>query len=191
MDSTEIKLNLLIKKIAHLESLVLLLVKDQNLDPNLIHDLDHSQINKSDLDHDHDLSDEDLVNWFKDFISENGISPDGRDFNSIIRNIRYFRSKYSELTNPVKYALRFLPVQRLKTPTPPEDDDSLILGLDRNLVESNTDKLTSDIIKKLHESDPDLKKLSFSPGQAMKTTFLRNILTAKAIKAKLIDIAGE
>ena len=86
MSSVEIKLNLIIKEINQMKSILEILLKSSNhdLDPDMIKSLinqsDHDQSDQKD--HKDDLQDHDLINWYRNFLKENGVDPENRNYES-------------------------------------------------------------------------------------------------------------
>lgn len=123
-DKLEIKLNLINQKI---DKILALLIKIHDPD----HDLSQDQgSDQSDHDHGSDLSDQDLILWFKNELADIGIDPEFRDLGSVIRSIRFFHQKRPTIKNAEKYVMSFLPKARRPSidPTLPTNEDDLILS---------------------------------------------------------------
>lgn len=185
MSDTDIKLATIIKKINHLEKLVLVLLKDQDLDQIL--DLDHDQ--SSTQNHDHrssDLSDDELVNWYADFLRENGVDPEHRDLYKITRNIRYFHANFDTRTNPAKYAMSFLPAQ-----TKPKTPKEVVEEMDENgftvtYLMSRIEELTDEVIQATIEQSTRISDMIAKSPRMRKTAMFRSACLSEALRLKLL-----
>jgi hypothetical protein len=183
----DIKLNMIIGKINRLEKLIMLLIKDHDLD----HDLDLDHHNQSINDHDHEqspsLSDQELIDWYITILERQGINPSNRNYQDKIRSIRYFHLNYASISNPDKYALTFLPKQIALPADRQDDSQNEIMGISRDQVLKSRERLTPDTIRKVLDSHPDLQKFATNKQFKSLSELTTNLITAYAIKDKLLD----
>lgn len=188
MNSTDIKLNLIIKELNQIKSVMMILLENSNQDLDL--DQIKSIINSSDQDqddHNDQIDDHDLIEWYKDFLIKNGIDPEDRKYETAIRSIRYFYNKFSEISNPFKYQLRFMP-EKIEVYKPEETEDlKLIFGLEASLVEEKFSFLTKEIINKVKEENPRLSNIEIRNILKDPPGMFTRIFTAKAINMGLIS----
>lgn len=177
--------NQLMIKLSSIEKLMKIMIKID--DP----DHDHDPFKSSALDHDHDHdqsqeSDDDVIAWYRTFLLDNGFDPENRDYEKVLRSIKYFKKMFSTLTNPYKYQLSFMPKQIAKTTPRPDEDNSLIMGLPREAVESMSAKLTLEIIKQLRSSVTVCGSAPKPDKKILDNPMWRNVFTAYALKEKLL-----
>ena len=188
MNSTDIKLNLIIKELNQIKSVMMILLENSNQDLDL--DLIKSKLDQSDHDHDDhqdQINDQDLINWYRNFLSENGIDPDGRNYEACLRNIRYFYNKFPDIKNPFKYQISFMP-EKIEVYKPEETEDlKLIFGLEASLVEEKCSFLTKEIINKVKEENPRLSNVEIRNILKDPPGMFTRIFTAKAINMGLIS----
>lgn len=161
------------------------MIKVNDLDP------DHDHIsNDPDPDHDHDhqntLTDQELLDWFSNLLTEFGINPSRRPLSTVLRNIRYFHANFSSIKNPQKYLLSFLPAA---SPVIVDEDpaESLdVLGFPRTTILEKNHLLTREIVDKLRELEPMLMQAPKSFASIKKNNLWMNIFTANALKHRLI-----
>jgi len=140
IEKLEIKINALNHKI---DNLLMIMIKIHDLDQDLI----KSNHDHSDQDHDQDLSDQDLISWICSILPDHGINPGNRDFNSCIRSIRYYRRKYDQIKNHVKYISSFLPPVKVPVVSSSNTDDDLIDGFKPAYLEKHMHLVTIDIVQ--------------------------------------------
>jgi len=191
MNSVEIKLNLIIKMLNQIMKILEILLKSSNhdLDPDMIKSLinqsDHDQSDQKD--HKDDLQDHDLINWYRNFLKENGVDPENRNYESCLRSIRFFYNKFDEIKNPFKYQRSFMP-EKIEKYKPDESQDlNLIFGLDASLVESKCHLLNKEIVEKVKEQNPRLVNLDINNILKDPPGMFTKIFTAKAILQGLIS----
>lgn len=188
MNSTDIKLNLIIKELNQIKSVMMIILENSNLDLDL--DLIKSKLYQSDHDHDdhqNQISDQDLIEWYRNFLKDNGIDPDGRNYEACLRNIRYFYNKFPDIINPFKYQRSFMP-EKIEVYKPEETEDlKLIFGLEADLVEKKCPELNKDIINKVKEENPRLSNLEIRNILKDPPGMFTRIFTAKAINMGLIN----
>lgn len=157
MNSTDIKLNLIIKNqkaiMKNINSIIKIMIKSLDLDPDLIQSLNQDQ-SDHDQDHDHEQSDEDTLSWFKSWLLSHGIDPEGRNFNvAVMRSVKYFKARVDELSNPVKYCMSFLPPVSQPTDSLP----SSILGFSMEQIEEYMPKMDAKLYKKALDLSASLR----------------------------------
>ena len=183
------KLNMIIGKLNSMESKLDFLVKAM-IKSDLIRsdsDLDHDLILfEKRSDQDHDLSDQDLIEWFSNFLRSNGVDPEHRPLESIIRNIRYFYRKIDNIGNPATYAMKFCPPQK-KPPEPePEKEITEIYGYDISLVIDSCQYLDRKMIQSIVKQCPSMPMASNAPDHILENSTLVKLYTAKALELGLI-----
>ena len=167
-------------------------------------------LNKKDQDHDHDLNQSDQSDQIRsDLISKNcsntekfklyldkfEIDYSGLDLNAISRNINYFLGNLANITSKKGYIMRIMKDcpklrQQPKIYKPMEEeaeDKDSIMGYPPGIVEANSVLLNR---QHFHELKPLLSKTEqklFSTFEKVQDSeMLRNIFTAKAMKAGII-----
>lgn len=186
MNSLEIKINKLLKDVNQIKTLLIYFLEKSVHDPDLDHIIQKIKGSDHDQDdHNDQIDDHELIEWYKDFLTKNGIDPEDRKYETAIRSIRYFYNKFSEITNPFKYQLRFMPEKIEKHKEEPQDF-KLIFGLEPEEVEKKLSSLNEDIINKVKELNPNLNSISNEIIMKNPPGVFTRIFTAKAINEGLI-----
>ncbi len=189
-DQIEIKINSILKKQSELEKKIMIIIQILNPDHDLFKKSDQSNDQN-----DHDpraREDPDLVlSWYMDFLRENGIDPDGRNFDDkVLRSIAYFKAHFDTIRNPLKYGLSFLPPIVKAKPTLTEDSTKCF-GFERDFLVRMSSLVSSSLMMKLAYNNQELKDLL----QKYRKGIMRDIIllrfTAEAINQNAIEIPPE
>lgn len=185
MNDADIKLNLIIKKLNHLEQIVKILINDHN--PNLIIDLNHINQDPNQSDHKiNDQSDQDNLEWYQNFLRDSGIDPDHRDYSKIQRNIAYFRNKFPDLANPTKYGISFLPKQIKPTSQQGDKQDMDENGFTISYLMERLPELTDELIEITLGKSERIKGMLDKAPRLRKTAMFKTACLSEALRLKLI-----
>ena len=132
-----------------------------------------------------------LLSWYMDFLRENGIDPDGRNFDEkVLRSIAYFKAHFDSIRNPLKYGLSFLP-PIVKAKPALTEDTTKCFGYERDLLVRMSSLVTSSMMMKLSHNNQELKEML----QKYRKGILRDMIllkfTAEALNANELVIPPE
>lgn len=187
MTKEEIKLNTIISRLTRIENI--LMIMTHNLDRDHDHEYDQFKAQKrSDHDKSDQIIDQDLIDWFVDFLLANDIDPKHRDFTPKLRNIRYFWQKFDTISNPVNYVKSFLPRQVSPAADEPAKNALQLPPLTQDQVDSLEPMLTVDIVHQVWDLMPSLKQLSRTYQNLRKNPAYVSIAVKLAVKFGLLSL---
>lgn len=141
---------------------------------------DHDQIN----DHDHNLSDDELLSWFRSWLANNGVDPDHREYSpKTLKSVKYFATKLDEISNPLKYVSSFLPPQV----KPSDVQGTNVLGFTQEQISAWKDKVNAKLYRKALDLSPSLRAKDLSYSAAANNESLMSFITATLLKAGVFD----
>lgn len=179
------KLNMIIGKINQMEAMIMALIRV--IDHDHVIDLDQINIKSSAHDHDQDQDqDQDLIEWYKEFLTDNGVDPENRDYGPAIRSIRYFRQRFATISNPSKYGMTFLPKQKQKPPADPAESSDFVLGIPIQDVKAKVEYLDQHTFNQVVAKKPSILTIAKTLDKALDNEYKRNVVTAYAIQLGLL-----
>lgn len=183
---TDVKINMIIRDLCVIKKLLMVLIKNQDLDSDSESELDLI-FNQSNQSESIDLeSDDDILDWFRTWCDENEFSLDGISLIPKLKQIRYFKKRLPDLLHPDRYLRSFLPEPKKKPKDDIDPDDELFFGFDMERVERHVYLLTPEIIEEVKKLDPQLGKSAMKPSEILKNSLYRKSYTALAMRYHLI-----
>ena len=181
-DKSMIQIN---QRFAKLETLMIKIL--DLIDP----DHDHNPLLVQSRSNDHDPREEvpefdNLLSWFKSECLTCGIDPEGRDLNSIKRNITFFYRKRETISNKERYIMKFIPGKQQPKLPDPEDASRLIFGFTPEYIDSLRDEVNEEVYSQVCQENETCRKLFKSYELTIANTMHRRILIGKACELGIL-----